>query len=359
MSTLESFPHDPDITHQEDLETVLPNSYAEATVNTKPANYNVSISLRRAKGWRLFNPEWMADEPGFRLYLSINSDGFGSDDNARIGIGVTPAGEIVLPAEITISPALQAAIQEELPQEIARLKREPIDVLIYRCPLDSDESIRQALQAGGEDLLEERRTEWGRALLVLTNTQLYEAVRIAKFLYNDHSFSGLWVGAAPTADFSPATSWAPANTQPNENTLQDRKSNEEIMDEEILRDKAAVMHALAAAGVTSVVVNFDGNSDSGQIESLEARAGEITVELQAIQVLMLEESDDETAQHETSIPLVEAIETLCYEYLAEKYEGWEINEGSYGTFTFDVPNCFIELDFNRRFIDEENSSERL
>src|ERR1035437_4216469 len=88
------------------------------------------------------------------------------------------------------------------------------------------------------------------------------------------------------------------------------------MDEELLKDKAAVMHALAAAGVTSVVVTFDGNSDSGQIESLEARAGDITVELQAIQVVMLEESDDDdTAQHETSIPLAEAIETLCFEYL--------------------------------------------
>jgi hypothetical protein len=290
MSTLESFPHDPDITHQEDLETVLPNSYAEATVNTKPANYNVSISLRHAQGWRLLNPEWMADEPGFRLYLSLASDGFGSADNARIGIGVTPAGEMVLPAEIAISPALQAAIQEELPQEIARLKREPIDVLIYRCPLDSDESIRQALQAGGEELLEERRTEWGRALLVLTNTQLYEAVRIAEFLYNDDSFSGLWVGAAPTADFSPATPWAPANTQPQERIpLQDQKSNEEIVEEAILRDKAAVMGALAAAGITSVVVTFDGNSDSGQIDSVVACAGELTVDLPATQVLMQEE----------------------------------------------------------------------
>ena len=69
--------------------------------------------------------------------------------------------------------------------------------------------------AEGLELLEERRTEWGRALLVSTNTQLYEAVRIAKFLYNDDSFAGLWVGAAPTADFSPATPWAPANTHQN------------------------------------------------------------------------------------------------------------------------------------------------
>src|ERR1035441_7940816 len=126
MNTLESFPHDPDITHQEDLETALPSSYAETTVKNKPANYNVSISLRRAKAWRLLNPEWMADEPGFRLYVSLKSDGFGSDDNARIGIGVTPGGEMVLPAEIANPPPLQAAIREELPQEIARLKREPI-----------------------------------------------------------------------------------------------------------------------------------------------------------------------------------------------------------------------------------------
>jgi hypothetical protein len=125
--------------------------------------------------------------------------------------------------------------------------------------------------------------------------------------------------------------------------------------EEFLRDKAAVMNTLAAAGITSVVVTFDGNSDSGQIESLEARAGEITVELQAIQVLMLEESDDdETAQHETSIPLVEAIEILCYDLLGQEHDGWETNEGAFGTFTFTVADGSIVLDFNQRFIDSEN-----
>ena len=131
------------------------------------------------------------------------------------------------------------------------------------------------------------------------------------------------------------------------------------MDEELLKNKMAVMDALMTAGITSVVVTFDGNSDDGQIESLEARAGETTVELQTIQVLMLEESnDDETAQHETSIPVAEAIETLCFEYLEGEYRGWETNEGSFGTFTFNVLDCLVELDFNKRFMDEEKFSER-
>ena len=131
------------------------------------------------------------------------------------------------------------------------------------------------------------------------------------------------------------------------------------MEEAIFRNKAAVMDALAAAGITSVVLAFDGNSDDGQIESFEARAGEITVELPTTQVLMLEESaDDEKAEHETPIPLAEAIETLCFEYLEGEYRGWETNEGSFGTFTFNVLDCLVELDFNKRFMDEEKFSER-
>jgi hypothetical protein len=131
------------------------------------------------------------------------------------------------------------------------------------------------------------------------------------------------------------------------------------VEETVVRNKAAIMDALTAAGVTSVVVTFDGNSDSGQIESLEARAGEITVELPTTQMLMLEESDDdETAQHDTSIPLVEAIETLCYDLLEQEHGGWEINEGSYGTFTFNVSDRSVELDFNLRIVDEENSFHR-
>lgn len=38
-------------------------------------------------------------------------------------------------------------------------------------------------------------------------------------------------------------------------------------------NKAALLNALALAGVTRVVVSFDGYGDSGQIENVEAQAG--------------------------------------------------------------------------------------
>ena len=40
------------------------------------------------------------------------------------------------------------------------------------------------------------------------------------------------------------------------------------MEEAILRNKAAVMDALAAAGITSLSVAFDGYGDDGQIDSI-------------------------------------------------------------------------------------------
>src|SRR3546814_3399402 len=49
-------------------------------------------------------------------------------------------------------------------------------------------------------------------------------------------------------------------------------------------NKTALFDVLAAAAVTTVVVSFDGYGDSGQIESVEARAGDDFVDLPAITV---------------------------------------------------------------------------
>jgi hypothetical protein len=118
-------------------------------------------------------------------------------------------------------------------------------------------------------------------------------------------------------------------------------------------NKAAIMAALAVAGVTSVVVPFDGYGDEGQIESIEARAGETTIELPASVVLIVD-ADDESVKPAAETPLAEAIETLCYDCLEQTHGGWEINEGSHGEFTFTVANNSVELDFYKRFEDEEN-----
>lgn len=130
------------------------------------------------------------------------------------------------------------------------------------------------------------------------------------------------------------------------------------MDEAALKNKAAVMDALAAAGITSVEVEFDGNSDQGQIESIAARASEATVQLPATPIVMLDADENDTTPSEHEMPLEEAIESLCYHYLGGEYAGWETNEGAYGTFRFAVAERSISLDFTQRFIGEEEYNQK-
>jgi hypothetical protein len=116
-------------------------------------------------------------------------------------------------------------------------------------------------------------------------------------------------------------------------------------------NKAAVFDALSAAGITEVVVGFDGEGDSGQIESVAARSGQTSSELPTTAVTIASTqwgADDITARE---MPLSEAVEALCYGYLEQEHGGWENNDGAYGEFTFDVTERRIELDFNARFSD--------
>ena len=135
--------------------------------------------------------------------------------------------------------------------------------------------------------------------------------------------------------------------------------------EDLLRNKAAVMSALAAAGITSVTVAFDGYGDSGQIESIAAQSGEVTVQLPDSFVAIVDSddegtssSDENAAESDGDTPLAEAIESLCYEYLEEAHGGWEVNDGAYGTFVFKVADGSVVLDFNLRFSDSENYEHR-
>jgi hypothetical protein len=115
-------------------------------------------------------------------------------------------------------------------------------------------------------------------------------------------------------------------------------------------NKAAVFDALAAAGITTVIAEFDGEGDSGQIENVTARAGEADVTLPATPVTLHDASwqGDEFTTAESSLP--KAIETLCYGYLEQYQGGWENNDGAFGSFVFNVAGRRIQLEFNGRFI---------
>ena len=125
-------------------------------------------------------------------------------------------------------------------------------------------------------------------------------------------------------------------------------------------NKAVLFDALARAGITSVIVNFDGYGDSGQIEQVEVRAGDATAELPAHQIEFVDPvlGDPQKVERSTHT-LSDAIETLVYAFLEQSHSGWEDNDGAYGDFTFDVGNRTITLDYNERYTESDYSCHTL
>jgi hypothetical protein len=118
-------------------------------------------------------------------------------------------------------------------------------------------------------------------------------------------------------------------------------------------NKAAVFEILARAGITLVTVGFDGCGDSGQIESIEAYAGDTAAEFPPGQIELAEPGSAGGKVERSLFTLADAIEKLAYGFLEETHGGWENNDGAYGEFTFDVKNRTITLAYNERYTDSE------
>lgn len=101
-------------------------------------------------------------------------------------------------------------------------------------------------------------------------------------------------------------------------------------------NRTALFSALAAAGVTRVVVSFDGYGDSGQIENVEVKAGDATVAMPETQIEVACAAWGQAEPERSLVSVASAIEALAYDLLGQAYCGWENNEGAYGQFTFGV-----------------------
>ena len=120
-------------------------------------------------------------------------------------------------------------------------------------------------------------------------------------------------------------------------------------------NKAAVFDVLAHAGITLVTVGFDGCGDSGQIERIEAHSGDAPAELPSDQVELAESAGISREIKQAPFALSDAIEKVAYDFLEETHAGWEINDGAYGEFTFDVKSRTITLAYNERHMESDYS----
>ncbi len=124
-------------------------------------------------------------------------------------------------------------------------------------------------------------------------------------------------------------------------------------------NKSTLFDALSVAGLTIVIVSFDGYGDSGQIENIEGKVGDDAVDLPSGTIEIASPAWASTDIKRQALTITDAIEALSYDFLGATHCGWENNDGAYGEFTFDVAARTITLDYNERFTSSENYTHEL
>jgi hypothetical protein len=119
-----------------------------------------------------------------------------------------------------------------------------------------------------------------------------------------------------------------------------------------------ILPYLKEQGITKVRVEFDGSGDSGQIEQIEfldANGEEPHGDEIADQefVLLSENRRWEDGREIKEIfpyerTVRDFFEDAVYEALSERHCGWEINDGSFGEFQFDVNEGKLTGEVNTR-----------
>ncbi len=119
--------------------------------------------------------------------------------------------------------------------------------------------------------------------------------------------------------------------------------------------KAAILDALQAAGVARVTIEFEGSGDSGQMEQATAYdADEETVAFPEACIEIARVDFDEGKDTRAEVNLRDAMETIAYELLERTHGGWENDDGGFGTFTFDVAERSVTLDYDERYTETNN-----
>jgi len=135
----------------------------------------------------------------------------------------------------------------------------------------------------------------------------------------------------------------------------ERAREAELNAQVLSQNKAALFDVLAATGIATVTVVFDGYGDSGQVENIEAKTSDdkvVDLPSAEIEIALVEWGVDQPLP--VRLGVHDAIERLAYAFLSNTHCGWENNDGAYGEFVFDVSDRTISLDYNERFTSSEN-----
>jgi hypothetical protein len=138
----------------------------------------------------------------------------------------------------------------------------------------------------------------------------------------------------------------------------ERKARRAVFEEAMASNKAAIFPLLKAADIAVVEVNYDGSSDSGQINDVVAFSAEsklvplpedeVTIRLHP----SIWPSKQENVEAQVIMcSLNKAIRELCWELLETEHPGWENNDGGQGVFKFHVKDETIELEHGSNIVE--------
>jgi len=120
--------------------------------------------------------------------------------------------------------------------------------------------------------------------------------------------------------------------------------------------KEILFDILAREGIKSVVVTFSGSGDDGSVDSsdLPDKIKKIVVEGSRVsQGTVWHAAGEVTHRWKENCTVEEIIQSLCYEAIEAKHDGWENGDGAYGDFNFDVEKRKVHLDFNQQYTESE------
>jgi hypothetical protein len=143
----------------------------------------------------------------------------------------------------------------------------------------------------------------------------------------------------------------------------------------LAKTKPVLFDALKRAGIVRVVVSFDGEGDSGQIESVTAYRDDDTeidlpdetitcafADMEAIYVPCdVNPSGQQFAGYQIedkkkTAKIAEIIDDIFWDFIGAQHGGWENNDGGFGECHFLVEDEIIRLEMNERYT-ETNYSE--
>ena len=119
--------------------------------------------------------------------------------------------------------------------------------------------------------------------------------------------------------------------------------------------KANLFDLLEEHGIVLVTVDFDGSGDSGQIENIIACDKHGVVDLPDAGPPNPASDPEPQIGGDKTEPIADVIETLAYDLLESAQGGWEINDGAFGEFRFDVADRTITLGCNTRMSSSDYS----